>query len=74
MFVRARNVEKRAERRRRGDDLSSGFLPDIRSPTGVALAAAFVSSMMGSIFEAPMEMFKHRTQVSLPGCVCWPEF
>ncbi len=66
MFACARNAERRAERSRRGENVSSGFLPEIRSPTGVALAAAFVSSMMGSIFEAPMEMFKHRTQVSLP--------
>ena len=64
MFACARYAEGRAERRRRGENVSRGFLPEIQSPTGVALAAAFVSSMMGSIFEAPMEMFKHRTQVS----------
>lgn len=62
-----RRAEKRAASRSRGEDVSSRLLPCIQSPTGVALAAACVSSMVGSIFEAPTEMFKHRTQVS-PSC------
>ena len=57
-FMVCRAAERRAHSRHQ-----SGAVGAAGSSPSVALAAACTSSLLTSIFESPMEMFKHRTQV-----------